>query len=508
MTQFQPNLGAANGPNSPSSQAGRGDLDLFDVIALAWSERGFIALVFAVLFAAGVTASLTMLRPSYTANLPLLIMLEDDPTPATAGMGGAFMLDQIMQSESELLNSDAVRRRALQQIGPSAVLSGALSGDVDSLALKSMRDSFSVSRSPNSSVLTARYQSRSAEKSARVLNAIIDAYLIYREDVLIEAGFAGLVQRRQGADTALVASQQAVDAFLLQNNLANFPADKVAIETSVSTLQDRLRTSRADRDAAIAGAGALTVRLRNVPEEIELYVENGVSALLLDRQSEQARLSARYQPTAPAMIAIEREIQAIEAFIASGAAIGQGVRRTGINPIRQAMMADLVARDATAQTEARRVVVLEEQLRAAQNEVARLRRLEPEYTQLAQTVAGATAATEALANLEASAASRRTSSPGAADSIRVFDRASPPLEGSSMKKLGLIGSFVMAAGLAMLLGLLRGYWRSYVRAQAMPVPGSGHSSHHHGHVQTQTQADMHPALADLPVLARVSERVT
>jgi len=506
MTQFPPNPGSPQGSHSPSPQAGRGDLDLFDVIALTWSERGFIVLVFAALFSLGVAASLTMLKPSYTANLPLLIMLEDDPTPAAAGMGGAFMLDQIMQSESELLNSDAVRRRALQQIGPESVLSGEIGGNADSLALRAMRSGFSVGRSPNSSVLTARYQSRSADKSALVLNAIIDAYLVYREEVLIETGFAGLVQRREGADAALVASQQAVDVFLLQNNLANFTADKAASETSVSTLQDRLRTSRADRDAAIAGAEALTLRLRNVPEEIELYVENGVSALLLDRQSEQARLSARYQPTAPAMVAIEREIQAIESFIASGAAIGQGVRRTGVNPIRQTMMADLVAREATSRTEARRVTVLEEQLRAAQNEVARLRRLEPEYTNLAQTVAAAAAATEALANLEASAASRRTTSPGAADSIRVFDRASPPLEGSSMKKLGLIASFVLAAGVAILLGLLRGYWRGYIRAQAMPIPQGGYNPHRQSHERTYAQPDTHPALADLPVLARVTER--
>jgi uncharacterized protein involved in exopolysaccharide biosynthesis len=490
----------------------RGELDLFDVIALAWSEKGFIALVFAVLFAAGVAASLTLLKPTYTADLQLMINLEDNPVPTTAGLGGAFMVPQIMQSERELLNSDAVKRRALSVIGPAAVLDGPLTGDVEAAALKSMRGSFSVSRAPNSSVLTASYETGNAERSAFVLNAIVDAYLVFREDVLIERGFAGLVDRRNQADARVLATQGALDGFLLQNNLANYTADKTAAETSVSTLTDRLRTARADRDAAAGGAEAIRSRLLSVPAQIELYAENGITGVSLDLLAERERLLSRYQETAPAVVAIDREIAAIQAFIATGEAQGMGQVRTGVNPIRQTMETDLAGREANVLTETRRVATLETQLRTARGEVTRLRGLEPQFIQLQQAATGATEASAIIATQEAAAASRRSSATGTADSIRVFDRASVPTEAKSMKKLGLIGSFVFAAGVAMFLGLIRGYWRGYVGARALAAPQR--QPGHYPHPQYPEAATTQPphvandALSDLPVLARVSDRIS
>ena len=512
MTISYTNQGADLRPATEQSAPVRGQLDLFDVIALAWSERGFIVLVFAILFAAGATASVLLLKPSYQAHLPLIVILEENAAPATAGLGGAFMLDQIMQSESELLNSDAVRRRALAMIGPAAVLEESDIPNAVPLALRAMRNSFTVSRAPNATILTASYKSSSAETSALVLNAIVDAYLVFREDVLIEVGFEGVVQRRRAADLALVQTQDNLDEFLAANDLVSFTADQTAAETSVVTLQDRLRTARVERDAAGAGVSALSARINNVPAQIELYTENGVTSTLLDLQAERARLLSRYQATAPAVIAIDREISAMTAFIATGAPTGQGTIRTGLNPVRQALETDLAVRHTNARTEAERVIELERQLRAARAEIARLRPLESEFTLLSQSVAAATAAAADLASQQATAAARRSGTAGAADSVRVFERALPPFQGSSMKKLGIIGSFVMALGIAMFLGLIRGYWRGHISARpsrTFPAPQSAARTDHTAPGSTASYQDIVPIiddLADLPVLARITDR--
>ena len=121
------------------------------------------------------------------------------------------MIAQIMQSESEVLNSEPVRSRALAMIGPQAVLGGEASESATDQAMKTMRNSFSVSRPPNSAVLTASYESSSPERSALVLNAIVDAYLVYRDDLLIQSGVAGLQMRRAQAE--LQASQQTNNFF-------------------------------------------------------------------------------------------------------------------------------------------------------------------------------------------------------------------------------------------------------------------------------------------------------
>ncbi len=509
---YPPYASAANsGSGAPPVEPGGRGLDLFDVIALAWSQRGVIALIFAVVFAVGVATSLTMLEPSYEAESRLLVLLEDNPTPAAAGAGGAFMLDQIMQSESELLGSGAVRRLTLEALGPSVILGE--DSDNRNRALRALQSGFSVSREPNSSALVARYEAGDAEQSALVLNTIIDSYLAYRQQVLVDAGVASLADRRAQADAAIEVARSELDGFLSDNQLANFGSDKLAAETAVTTLQDRLRSARADRDSAAAGAQALAQRIANIPENIELYVENGASSILLDRRVERQQLLSRYQPSAPPVQAVEREIAAIEALLAAGGSEGLGQRRTGVNPVRQAMETDFATRRANSEAEANRAVVLERQLRTTQAEVGRLRDLEAAHTRLAQNVTAAEEAAAALAGQEAIAAARRSLGPGAADAVRVFDRATPPLIAKSMKKIALLAAAVLAGGIGLFVGLIRGYWLAHLRYAGPQTPARPVSASQPP-VQASPRLSPQPVAAHaridptggLPVLARIADR--
>lgn len=512
MTRTYPTSGQPIGRDSLSAKPDREDLDLFDVIALAWSEKGFIAIVFAVLFTVGAIASLTLLKPSYTSESRLLVLLEEDPTPSAAGAGGAFMLPQIMQSESELLGSEAVRRIALNRLGAETVLGEAVAGDGDRSAMKVLRDGFSVSREPNSSALVASFQSGSAERSALILNAMVDAYLAYRQQILIESGADTLNDRRERADIVVAQAQSALDAFLSTNNLANFDSDKAAAETAVATIADRYRTAQADRDAARAGAEALRARLENIPESIALYIDNNAPGRLLELTVERESLMSRYQEGAPPVQAIDREIEAIRTLIASGGVNGLGSMRSGPNPVRQAMETDLTTRLANAQGETNRMAALQGQLDTEQANVARLRGLEPTFTRLAQNVTAAEEAAATLAGQEAVARARRNVGAGGAGTVRVFDRASVPLDGSSMKKLGLIAAFVLSAGVAVFAGLLKAYWNAYLAGGRRPARRletrhfrAGANDHGRATGSGSRQPD-DDALADLPVLARIADR--
>ena len=506
MTRDHDISGPNDGRTTGLGSGTRGDLDLFDVIALAWSEKGFIALVFAVLFATGVALSLTMLKPSYESHASLMILQGDNPTPATAGSGDAFVLAQVMQSESQLLSSATVLRRTLAAIGPDRILGETVLGDADTAALKTLSNSFSLSREPNSTAINASYSSSSAERAAFVLNAIIDAYLAYREEVLIETGVAGLTVRRDQANAAVEAAQAARDEFLLRHDLSNFQVEQQTTDALVGNLTDRVNTSSANRDSALAGAAAIRERLRSVPESIELYVENGVDAVLLDRQSERARLLARYQPGAPAVVALDREIEAIETFLASGTSDGRGQTRTGPNPVRQSLETDLATREANARAEASLLAALEQQLRVNRDEAARLRQLEPEFTRLEQNVVAAEQAAAVVAGQEATASARRSSTLGGADAVRLIDRATPPLQAKSMKKLGLIAAFVFAGGIALFSGLMRGYWRVYVSAGAGARPRAAGRPQPVDIAAARTSPPANDLPADIPILARVAER--
>ena len=509
MTRASHIPGQSDGRSSGTGYGENRELDLFDVIALAWSERFFIILVFAAIFAVGATLSLTQLKPSYEAESRLIVLLDEDPTPAAAGLGGAFMLDQVLQSESQLLSSDSVRRLALETLGAEAILGRPVEGNAQTAALRTLRGGFSLSRAPNSTTLNVRFEADDPERAALVLNAIVDAYLSYREQVLVETGVSGLTVRRAQANEALAAAQGELDTFLIANDLSDFENEQQTTENLVRNLTERVNSAEAERDAAMAGAAALRARLQQIPENIELYVENGVAGLLLDRRAERASLLARYQPGAPAVLAIDREIEAIQDFIASGATEGQGQRRTGVNPVRQSLESELATREANARSQASLAASLERQLQESRTEIARLRALEPEYTRIAQDLAAAEQTAASIAALESSASARRVPGLGAADAVRLIDRASPPLDGSSMKKLGFIASFVLAGGVALFLGLLRGYWRTYVRQSVMPVPVARRDGP--GPVGRRYAAEPVEAVArepweDLPVLARIPDR--
>lgn len=478
----------------------RGELDLYDLIELAWAQRVLIILVFAFLFAVGAGAAILLIKPSYEAQARLLLILDDaDPTPGTAGAGGAFVLDQVLQSESEILNSDAVRRLAIEDVGIPALLP---EGGSEADAIKMLRDGFSITRAPNASILVPTFEGRDPEIAALAVNAMVEAYTEYRTSLLIGDGAETAAQQANAA-AALSEAQSALDEFLDAHGLTNYTSDYDAAVAQVTALNTALSTAEAERAAALAGIAALNERLTNVPVSIEEYVENDAGNQLLQRRIERQSMLARYQEDAPPVQAIDREIEAIETFIASGAAEGLGQRRVGANPVRQDMESELSTLQSQAAAEGQRIATLQRQIREARTEVARLRPLNSQYRELAQEVSANEEVLGRLASQHVEAQTRRASAVGAADTVRVVEWATPPTEGSSLKKVAVIAAFIFAAGVAVLTGLLWGFWSRHLRS---PSPRGGRRFNVVGSPSPSPQPVRTNESSGIPVLARVSDR--
>lgn len=440
------------GPSDPAAE-GRREMDLFDLIAIVWTQKLLITLIFLVLFIPGAIAAYTMLTSSYEAHSRLLILLdEDNPTPGAAGSGGAFVLDQVLQSEIEILNSDAVRRRALERRG-AAVTPG---------AVRTLRSGFSVSREPNASVIEARYEAGDPEVAANVLNAIVEAYLAYRQEVLVTDGADQLRARLTRAEIVAEAASGDLRAFLNSHGLADFEAERAAAVERITTLQTRLLAAEAEAGAARAGAEAIGARLREIPQTIEHYVENDVTGQLLALEVRRRDLLASYLPDAPPVVAIEREIAALSEFVDAGGANGAGQRRTGANPVYQELDTARSQQAAAAAAQARLASMLRGQLADARTEADRLRALAPAYDRLRREANAAEGAAERLSAQAANALAQASGSPDAAESVRIIERAEPPAEAKSLRKMGIMAAAVLALGVAGLAGLLKGYfdqWR-------------------------------------------------
>ena len=434
----------ASGPAEPV----RRELDLFDLAALVWSQRLFMAIVFIAVFLPLAFGAWMVLQPSYEANSRLLVLLdEEDPTPGAAGAGEAFILDQVMQSEIEILDSDAVRRRALEARGVEPTPQ----------SVAGLASAFSVERAPNATVLVAQFEADDPDTAANALNAIVEAYLSYRRAVLVDDGAGAIVARLAAAEAAAASAEAELRAFLNQSGLVDFEAERDAAVTRVTTLQTQLLSAEAAAEEAGAAARALQSRLAEVPERIELYVENDATGQLLSLQIRRRELLARYQPDAPPVAAIDREIAALESFISEGGADGSGQRRVGANPVHQELEAALLQNEAQANAQSRLAATLGTQLEAARAEADRLRGLAPDYDRLAREASARAQAAERLSLQSAEAQARESQSPSAADAVRIVERAAAPAAPSSMRPLGLAAAFIAAAGIALLAGLLRGY---------------------------------------------------
>lgn len=456
--------GGSDGRSRLPEGEGRREMDLFDLIAIVWTQKLLILLVFLALFIPAAIAAWTLLTPSYEAQSRLLVLLdEENPTPGTAGTGEAFVLEQVMQSEIEILNSDAVRRLALEQRG----------ADVSPAAVRRLRQGFTVDRAPNSSVLIARFEADDPEAAANILNAIVEAYLDYRQDLLVEDGAGPLATRLTRAEIVAEAAAADLREFLASHAISDYEAERAAVVARITDLQTRLLTAEADAEAAQAGAAALAERLRSVPETIEHYVENDVTGQLLALEVRRRELLASYLPDAPPVVAIEREIAAMRDFVQAGGAEGAGQRRTGANPVYQELDSARLQQASAAAAQSRLARALERQLGEAREEADRLRALAPAHARLQRDAVAANEAAARLAGQLANAEAQGAGLPDAADSVRIVERAEPPSQARSLRKIGVLGAGVFALGVAGLIGLLRGYflsWRSPDRAARQGPP--------------------------------------
>lgn len=486
------------GRNAPGAAAR--ELDLFDLIAFVWTRKLLAVLITVIVFIPLAFLAFLAIKPSYEATSRLLVIQdEEDLTPGAAGSGGAFTLDQVMESEAEILNSDAVRRLALEERG----------GLVSPVQLSALRDGFGVSRAPNSSILVATFEGARPDVAANTLNAIIDAYLAYRVELLIGGPNGAIDERLAAAEAEAARAEAALRDFLNTHGISDFQTERDAVLSRISDLQARVLSARADAQSARGFARSLASRLAGIPETIELYVENSVTGQLLDLQVRREELLARYQPGAPPVQAVEREIAALQAFINAGGAEGQGQRRTGANPIWQTLESERLQQESYASSQAQLADALDAQLAAARQEADRLRALAPEHDRLLRAVEARADAAQRLSIQAADASARRNAPAGAADAVRVVERATPPAEASSLLKPALAAAFVFACGLGVVAALIAGYLdhaRTPVRPRPDPEP---RGRPERGAPTSQTQRprpQSQPATRrDLPVLARVPD---
>lgn len=474
--------GAAYRSRAPYSAA--------ELAGLVWGEKVVLGLAFAIVFALGVAAVL-LLPKTYEARSSLLVGLGQEyvyqPRAGDAARGAIPQVADVVRSEVEILSSDELKRRVVHALGVETIdpkLGPAWSqGDpvrrrlIEGQAVLAVGCGLSIDTTPDTGVVRLSFRHGDPETAAQVLNTLVEAYLVYRRQVLSDPTSPLLAREKALFQARLAEADAAYERFQSENGIGDFPTEKAALATLHQSLVDDRYKAEAAYSEANSRLAALNRGLAGAPAEIEIQrdLDLSASARLMSLRVERRDLLSRYKPEAAPVKEIDAKIAALEAFVASPASAGEKDRRMGANPVRQDIERQRIEIQAQAAAAARRRDEIRRQLDEVTKRQQRLTVLESRYQTLTVEREVLQANVKSFAQRQEEARAAQDLARDGDDSIRVVERASAPVEAKGLKRplliLVLLVALVCAVGAALVrVFSRRGFATAGAAARALDLP--------------------------------------
>ncbi|WP_428155671.1 GumC family protein [Brevundimonas sp.] len=456
---------------------------VLDVIGLLFRELLLMIVVFVVILALGFAAAMT-LKKSYTATGSVFAGVGQEyvyqPRVGTAERGQAPQGDEVANSEAAILGSGAVRQKVVEALGPAAILGEAPKGGpqkAEASARRVIGTSLDIATAPGSAVIRLSYKADDPERAARVLNTIIEQYLVYRREVFQDKTPA-IASQRVAFEDELGNADRAYENFLMSNDIGDFAAAKATLAATYQTIfTDRMSTQSLLNQTA-QRLNTLVAQQAGTPAEVALQQDLNISAQdqVLQLRTEREQLLSRYQPDAQPVKDIEARIGQLQAYVATGTAVGAKEVRTGPNPVWTELETTRINTRAERDSLAARLAVLDRQLNDIRARQTRLTALESENSTLAGNREVLSASIREFQQRETQSRADNALVAAGADNVTVIERAQPPSTGKSLKIPLLAAVFLFAGFTALCVGLLRVFTRrgfttpaSMSRTLDMPV---------------------------------------
>ncbi len=462
-----------------------------DFVTLLWRERFLMLVVFLAIVVLGVGFAMT-LKKTYTAESSLFVRLGQEyvyePRAGDAGRGAVPNIDEVIQSEAEILGSGELRERVIRKIGfakifpkAAAKYAGATPEGKRKLMIQgrdAIGKNLKIQTAPDNSIIRLGYQHDDPEMAEKVLNTLLEEYLIYRRSLLI-GGDSNILQRQRDIfSQKLAQADAAYQSFLTTNDIGDFTAQKTALTQLQAQVEQQKYSIDAQLQDRTGRLAAVEAELARTPAEAILYrdVDMTASAKLAQLKLDREGLLARYTPNAAPVQDINAQIAQLEAGLAAGRTNGEGARRSGPNPIWQTL--------ATTRNDLRAEVAALQQSQAAyaqqvtdvNTRLLRLAQLEPQFNELSRDRDVLSSNVRDFTVKEQQDEAQRQMSAESSDNIRIVQRAVAPSTGKSLKKPVLALAIMFAAFTALCVGLLRMFLRpglqtpaSASRTLGMPV---------------------------------------
>lgn len=448
-------------------------LGLVDIAAMLWAERALVLMVGGAICALGLVAAL-MAPKSYTARAEILVRLGEEyvyqPTAGGAGAGATPEMQSVVNAEMRMIGSGAVVRGAIESMGVAALYPDiAASPATDARKLAAAERAFvehlTVETAPQTPAIGLAFEHRDPALAARALNALMNAYLAHRREVLIGGEYEALSQQSNELSGRAVSATTALTEFLNENQIGDFESELAALAARAGDIETQLLDAQTRRREAEARAGALQAQMRAEPEQIELYSESDARRELVEAQLEREQLLSRYQPDAMPVREVDRRIAQLETFLAGGDPAS--ITRRGVNPVRQDVATQFYAMQAEARAQRGRETALTQQRDEVRTRLRTMQSLEPRFRQLQRERATIETNASNFAARAEEARARDQMLGRATDNISPMERAAVPTQGKSLRWPIVLVTLLIAAVVASAAGLSRALAR-----RSFPTPSS------------------------------------
>ena len=489
---------ATHMPALPAAWA-PGSFAVRDILTTAFLRLRLLLLALILPVLAGVLAA-TITRPLWPVEALLIVQASRESlgSPDPTGIGPMVMsveTPKIIQSEAELIISDAVLRRALLAAGPGRIFPGlgerrllgllppAPEGQWLPGAAERLRRALWVRFSANSNVLRVTLSLPDADRAELALNAVLEAYFAHRSEVFAQGDsrLLSIETDRMAADLRSLDAQ--ISQIRSEARILDLPQDMQLANArldSVTTRIDGLRERKAITDAQLQAASA---RLASHPQRVVATAEstnlapnddsrNELTRLLLERR----HMGAQFTPDWPPLRALDQRISALRESIAANARI----RFETVREVRNPAVEQISLRIATLEVEAdaigRQMDELLGQRREAEARAAALLRAEATLRDLGRRRDTLEASFRQISGRETGARvaedARRARSPTVSVMQTPTLPAQPRDRSMSFILAGLVGGVMFAGASAILLTLTR---RSYATTEeasrGLTLPG-------------------------------------
>lgn len=474
----------------------RPQLGLADLLLQLWRAKWLMIAVALPVFALGLFAAFQM--PKTYESRSALYVTSGDELRSTTILGDPSFdqgpgIQEVIQGELQVLQTHLVAERTLSRFPLSRIypdlaeardraIAKAPAEHVDALeyeyfqkGVDALRKDFWADASPNSNIVGVGFKHQDPQVAAEILNAAMATYLNRRAELFGSRPVGQLRAERKRVEGELLAAEDEIQVFLRDNEIRDFASERSTAQGLYSAISNELFTVRS-RISAVQGQLAQTrTQIGSTDPQQDLYVEDSSAQRLRELEIERNQALVNYTPESRRIQAIDRQIAELRAFLdAQDGPVGT-VRR-GPNPTFQALETSLNTFEAEAQSLDLQRAELERQLQAVEDKLDRFTGLEPRWNELIRNRDLIETNIRAIAEREQREGTVAGITAQEADSVKITEPATVPLEGSSLKLPVAVLALLFAGFTGLIAGLLRAFSKqgfsttgSFQRTTGLPV---------------------------------------